>query len=277
MRSWAVFGIICGMAQLQLFSRAELAGMRDRSRARNYSASRDEFRRAQAGRRAWGLQRRHAERLRRLREQAGCRPANLEVVRASADAGRPGMADPLAPCGGRPPREVRHPAPGCEPQVETTGPAAANTRQAGPAGKPRPEPQVETTGTARRAGPAGMPRCEPEGGPSPRPCQAGPHHGCQTAPALSREQASSRDHAPADEPVSDTTRRPPARPARPDRASEHRSGPARQTMTRHARKSATGNRESHHRNTRGQAILALRENVSNPHRNTRRYCRRIPP
>lgn len=55
------------MRQLQLFTPAELAVMRDRTASRNYSAERDEFRRTHQRHRTWGLARRHAERLRRLR------------------------------------------------------------------------------------------------------------------------------------------------------------------------------------------------------------------
>jgi hypothetical protein len=51
-----------------LFSRAEIAVMRDRTRSRNYSASRDDFRREHERRRSWGLRRRHAEKLHRLRQ-----------------------------------------------------------------------------------------------------------------------------------------------------------------------------------------------------------------
>ncbi len=54
--------------QQQLFTRAELSAMRDRTRARNYSPDRENFRRDHERRRYWGLKRRHAERLRQLRE-----------------------------------------------------------------------------------------------------------------------------------------------------------------------------------------------------------------
>ncbi len=54
--------------QQQLFTPAELSAMRDRTRARNYSPQREDFRRDHERRRYWGLKRRHAERLRQLRE-----------------------------------------------------------------------------------------------------------------------------------------------------------------------------------------------------------------
>ena len=54
------------MRQLQLFTSAQLATMRDRRASRNYSAEAEEFRREHERRRSWGLARRHAERLSRL-------------------------------------------------------------------------------------------------------------------------------------------------------------------------------------------------------------------
>jgi hypothetical protein len=122
------------MGQLQLFSRAELSGMRDKTRARNYSASRDEFRRDHERRRARGLQRRHAERLRHVREQqAGCWPEDLQIAPAGVQAvatRRP----PLSPRAGIPPRPRVGPpigpaSPPPHPPARPTAPAGqANTR-----------------------------------------------------------------------------------------------------------------------------------------------------
>ena len=58
------------MRQLQLFTTAEVAGMRDRTASRRYSPGREAFRRDHERQRAWGLQRRHAERLHRSRAAA---------------------------------------------------------------------------------------------------------------------------------------------------------------------------------------------------------------
>ena len=58
------------MRQLQLFTTAEVAGMRDRTASRRYSPGREAFRRDHERRRAWGLKRRHAERLHRSRTAA---------------------------------------------------------------------------------------------------------------------------------------------------------------------------------------------------------------
>jgi len=52
--------------QLSLFDRATTTAMRDRTKSRNYSAERDEFRRDHERRRYWGLKRRHAEKLRQI-------------------------------------------------------------------------------------------------------------------------------------------------------------------------------------------------------------------
>jgi hypothetical protein len=57
--------------QLQLFTRAELTAMRDRTKSRSYSPEADEFRRVHERHRAWGLQQRHARKLRRLQGTAG--------------------------------------------------------------------------------------------------------------------------------------------------------------------------------------------------------------
>ena len=56
------------MRQLQLFSGAEVAAMRDRTERRNYSPQGDAFRRDHKRRPAFGLEQRHALRARRLRD-----------------------------------------------------------------------------------------------------------------------------------------------------------------------------------------------------------------
>ncbi|MBB4690632.1 hypothetical protein BKA14_000780 [Actinoplanes abujensis] len=66
--------------QLSLFSRSETAAMRDRTAARNYSPSKDKFRREHKRRRDWGLRRRHADKLARIRAE---RPAWPDVYAAS--------------------------------------------------------------------------------------------------------------------------------------------------------------------------------------------------
>ena len=122
--------------------------MRDRTRSGNYSASRDEFRRDHERRRAWGLQRRHADRLRHVREQqAGCWPAELRV--AGIDD-TPGITDPPSPSTARPSDLARQPAPNCTPRNPQTG----REPKPEPAKQPEPEP-------AKRLD------AEPANGPSP--------------------------------------------------------------------------------------------------------------
>jgi hypothetical protein len=53
--------------QLQFFTAAQMAVMRDRTARKNYSAEAEEFRREHARHREWGLVQRHGEKLRRLR------------------------------------------------------------------------------------------------------------------------------------------------------------------------------------------------------------------
>jgi hypothetical protein len=57
--------------QLSLFTGPATAAVRDRTKARNYSPGKDEFRRDHARRRKWGLARRHGAKLCRSR---GCSP-----------------------------------------------------------------------------------------------------------------------------------------------------------------------------------------------------------
>jgi hypothetical protein len=230
--------------------------MRDRSRARNYSASRDEFRRAHERHRAWGLQRRHSERMRQIRErEAGCWPADLEALRGGVEDGQSGIADELTPGTARllMRRDTRGRA--CDPPARSTEPARS-VRQAGPARKAPPRAGERTA----------VKSCSP---PS--------NHGRRQALALSREQAPGRDHAPAEDRVDVAAPPPPARPPRPGRAGEHQSRPTRSMVTRRARKLAADEQQSHGQNTRQKATLTLPGNVLNPHRAPPQHGRRIPP
>src|SRR4051794_9862317 len=64
------------MRQLEFFTRTEVAAMRDRTKARNYWAGREEFRRDHERHRRWGLLRRHA---RKLCRSHGCSRACGEL------------------------------------------------------------------------------------------------------------------------------------------------------------------------------------------------------
>ena len=109
------------MRQLQLFTTAELARMRDRTASRNHSPARSEFRRVHEGRRAWGLARRHAERLRHARR------TSRAAWPASMDNGR----HDWTPDPSRPPSRER-----------TTRPALTGNPR--PAGLPRDVPPATT-------------------------------------------------------------------------------------------------------------------------------------
>jgi hypothetical protein len=66
------------MGQMQFFTTAQVAEMRDRTASRRYSPAAEEFRRDHARHREWGLRRRHADRLRRARGASrGLRTAPL--------------------------------------------------------------------------------------------------------------------------------------------------------------------------------------------------------
>jgi hypothetical protein len=115
------------MGQGSLFSRSEIAGMRDRTRSRKYSAARDDFRREHERHRAWGLQRRHAEKLRRIREGRSTSP---EVVNSAAPA------TPPASSSRRPAARASRSA------AESPRPSSAVNLVAVPPGVPRPSSAV---------------------------------------------------------------------------------------------------------------------------------------
>jgi hypothetical protein len=77
------------MAQMSLFSRTEIAGMRDWTAARNHCPERDAFRREHEQHRAWGLRRRHAAKLRHIQDSRSTPP--------TAPAGRNDQTRPTSP------------------------------------------------------------------------------------------------------------------------------------------------------------------------------------
>jgi len=87
------------MPQMSLFSRSEIAGMRDWSAARNHCPERDAFRREHERHRAWGLRRRHAEKLRHVRSAP-----------PEAPAARGGPTPPAIPARDVPVRQAQAPA-----------------------------------------------------------------------------------------------------------------------------------------------------------------------
>jgi len=124
--------------QLSLFDRATTTAMRDRTKSRNYSAERDEFRRDHERRRNWGLKRRHAEKLRQL--HGGPTPPTTVP-----DQPRPAPPPPAvpAPAAATPPpasmvRSARAPRP-AHPRVNAQ-PVAAAPSAAQPATEKRIQP-----------------------------------------------------------------------------------------------------------------------------------------
>ena len=114
------------MRQLSLFDRATTASMRDRTRSRNYSPERDEFRREHERRRYWGLQRRHAEKLRRLHD-GPTPPANDDQPRPTPPPpAAPAPAAVSTPPPASPDRSARTPQP-ARPRVNARPVAAAPT------------------------------------------------------------------------------------------------------------------------------------------------------
>jgi hypothetical protein len=108
------------MRQLQLFSSAELAVMRDRTKSHSHSPERDEFRRDHERHRAWGLTQRHAQKLRRRHPGIHDRPAPNVTQNLQTDATRD-PASPSHPSPSHPSR--RKPAS----QPETTGQPGSHT------------------------------------------------------------------------------------------------------------------------------------------------------
>jgi hypothetical protein len=157
--------------QLELFTRSELASMRDPAASRNYSPERDQFRRDHERHRAWGLTQRHARRLMQLRNQgdpwavaiseAGGWQARsaISVFEPAGDGPPPSRASGrssssgrgLAPRGGRPNAQAS-PAEraACAPRTERT----ERTQPAEQAEQTQPAEQAEQTQPAGQAGQA---------------------------------------------------------------------------------------------------------------------------
>ncbi|PRX25755.1 hypothetical protein CLV67_101475 [Actinoplanes italicus] len=128
------------MGQASLFGRAQISAMRDRTAARNYSPAREEFRREHERHRAWGLRRRHAEKLGRLRQ---AEPA----FGHNSSRPAPGVTSPTDRCG----------APSSAPHSSSTSakPTSAGHTSAGQA--PAPSPAKPTTARPVSAPPTAKP------------------------------------------------------------------------------------------------------------------------
>jgi hypothetical protein len=236
------------MRQLQLFTTTPLAAMRDRTASRHYSAARDKFRREHERHRAWGLARRHAERLRRP-------PRSAPGWRASNPAA-PTRDDPPSdsrPWAGRKPVERaeihEHGAP------EPTSPTPATSRAAiprtptgrksssclrmetappEPADKPRPTPTEKPQARLTRE-----PRTRPASKPNPKPTQQPrakptPQTQAKLTPATPGQAHQATPGRAADEPCAGPFHEPHVTVTRGDRPRSPR-GPPRKSRTVTAR------------------------------------------
>jgi hypothetical protein len=189
--------------QLELFTSAQLAAMRDRTRRRNYSAEAERFRDAHQRHRAWGLTQRHARKLSRLygstaNASAAFRRRAEELASPSAPprtaeptASEPVAPEPVAPelvapeqvvakatgfepVGSGPlmPDRGHDAARGCDPgrpsRSGTTGPCPGHRRiRSGPPGRQRPGRPGKHRGRATK-GMRRSARCpRPETDPDP--------------------------------------------------------------------------------------------------------------
>ena len=152
------------MRQLQFFTTAQLATMRDRTARRNYSPEADEFRRVHEVERAWGLKRRHAEKLRRLRSAS---PDRLKAAASGTASARPSTpprslvagppaapprssAPPRRPAAAQPSAAARPPAP-ARPPALARPPASARPQPAASPSIPPGRQLAETAISAQRA------------------------------------------------------------------------------------------------------------------------------
>ena len=85
------------MGQMSLFSKAETARMRDRTAARNYSPERHAFRREHERHRAWGLQQRHAAKLRHAQRDRATPPTTPTTRTDQTRPAAPARRAPLTP------------------------------------------------------------------------------------------------------------------------------------------------------------------------------------
>lgn len=130
------------VGQLQIFTTSQLAKMRDPTASRSYSPGRDEFRRTHERHRAWGLARRHAERLRHVRGRAG--------DPSTAATTRPGRTSQ--------PDSPRRPEPTC-PRQATSAPPTRKTPD-----QPRLKATARDTSPRHPASP--RPARNPHAGPA---------------------------------------------------------------------------------------------------------------
>jgi hypothetical protein len=141
------------MRQLQLFTSAQLATMRDRTASRNYSPERDAFRREHERHRAWGLIQRHAECMRRsgANDRAAQAPSATEHDHEGLSQHPP---PPLTPSTAAPPPLPPVLSPGVPGSGPTPSPPTLSPRV--PGSGPTPSPPTLSP-RAPRSGPTPLP------------------------------------------------------------------------------------------------------------------------
>jgi hypothetical protein len=153
--------------------------MRDRTASHSYSQAGEEFRREHERHRAWGLTRRHAERLRRLRDR-DCEPHN-----PTAEGMPPERQTPALPRPPVSPRSTPPDRPMC-PTASPESPASQNpgvTNEADRLGRQgRASTQPATTASSRPTGDAPSRRAEKA---SSRPTRSAPSRPVGNAPDAS--------------------------------------------------------------------------------------------
>ena len=150
------------MGQVGLFSRAQVPGMRGRTKSRRYSPEAERFRQEHAPRRDWGLQQRHGHKLRRLRRERAeaAAPTTPEPARATPAPAR--VAPQARPHYSRP--SLHHSQ--ARPHHSRITPASARvTREPRPRGQP-------TAGATRAAHPGRAGHCPAEQPSRPTPAHA---------------------------------------------------------------------------------------------------------
>jgi hypothetical protein len=214
-----------GVRQLQLFTSAQMAVMRDRTARRNYSAEAEEFRREHARHREWGLAQRHGEKLRRLRN------SRRDAQAANMAEGHQGDQT-LAPS----PPSLAYPPPTPAPRERAVRPQPApRERAVRPQPAPRERavrPQPAPRERAVRPEPAAREQVtRPEPAPTAHPACPEPALREQPEPAL-REQEVSPTPAAGAATGREVSRRRGRRNTLPGRARQRlrgRTGPSRPT------------------------------------------------
>jgi hypothetical protein len=150
------------MGQASLFTRSEIASMRDRTVSRGYSPAREEFRREHERHRAWGLRRRHEEKLHRNRDGGASNCAG----EGQAHTATPAM--PPSGAASQPAKTAAHASHtrstrSAEPHSPALAPQSARTSPAPHPPAPAPQP-AQTPPAPHPPAPAPQPAGRPSAG-----------------------------------------------------------------------------------------------------------------